>query len=71
MLARRIMSDDATVIDWNGRDLPEALRALPAGRYRVVPIRGPADEPDDDDPPDPPDPSGPGDAPPPDETHQQ
>ncbi len=27
------MSSAAKVIDWNGRDVPEALRALPPGRY--------------------------------------
>lgn len=26
------------VIDWNGSDVPETLRALPAGRYIVEPI---------------------------------
>jgi hypothetical protein len=26
------------VIDWNGNDLPEALRHLPAGRYVVAPL---------------------------------
>ena len=27
------MSSAAKVIDWNGHDVPEALRALPPGRY--------------------------------------
>ena len=26
------------VIDWNGSDIPEALRRLPAGRYVVEPL---------------------------------
>jgi hypothetical protein len=26
-----------TIIDWNGADLPDELRALPAGRYVVQP----------------------------------
>lgn len=28
----------ATVIRWNGTDLPEELRGLPAGRYVVEPL---------------------------------
>jgi hypothetical protein len=27
------MSDAAKVLDWNGRDFPEALRDLPPGHY--------------------------------------
>jgi hypothetical protein len=58
------MGDAKTVIDWNGKDLPPQLAALPAGRYRVQRIEGPADEPNDEpSTPDKPDPSGPGDAP--------
>lgn len=26
------------IVSWNGKDLPEALRSLPAGRYAVEPI---------------------------------
>ncbi len=26
------------VLKWNGRDLPEELRSLPAGRYIVEPV---------------------------------
>jgi hypothetical protein len=26
------------IIDWNGSDLPDALRPLPAGRYSVEPL---------------------------------
>lgn len=29
------MSNAAKVLDWNGRDLPEALRDLPPGHYVV------------------------------------
>jgi hypothetical protein len=29
------------VIDWNGSDIPEALRRLPAGRYVVEPLDEP------------------------------
>jgi hypothetical protein len=28
----------ATVVRWNGKELPEELRSLPAGRYVVEPI---------------------------------
>jgi hypothetical protein len=28
----------AIVLDWNGKDLPEQLRALPAGRYVLFPL---------------------------------
>ena len=27
-----------TVLDWNGEDIPTELRALPMGRYLIVPI---------------------------------
>jgi hypothetical protein len=27
-----------TVLEWNGKDLPEQLRALPAGRYVLFPL---------------------------------
>jgi len=27
-----------TIVRWNGADLPEELRTLPAGRYLVVPV---------------------------------
>lgn len=27
-----------TIIDWNGADVPEALRGLPAGRYALEPL---------------------------------
>lgn len=26
------------VVDWNGNDLPEALRSAPRGRYALVPM---------------------------------
>jgi hypothetical protein len=26
------------VVEWNGQDLPEQLRELPAGRYVLVPV---------------------------------
>jgi hypothetical protein len=26
------------LLDWNGRDFPEALRSLPAGRYAIEPV---------------------------------
>jgi hypothetical protein len=31
------------VIDWNGSDVPEALRRLPAGRYVVEPLDEPSE----------------------------
>jgi hypothetical protein len=37
------------VIDWNGSDVPEELRRLPAGRYVVEPLdESPALSPDDE-----------------------
>jgi hypothetical protein len=38
------------VIDWNGSDIPEALRRLPAGRYVVEPLEeAPLLSPDEED----------------------
>jgi hypothetical protein len=31
------------VVEWNGRDVPEALRELPPGRYLLVEETNPAD----------------------------
>jgi hypothetical protein len=28
----------ATLLDWNGKELPPALRALPTGRYVIEPV---------------------------------
>ena len=28
----------STVLNWNGEELPDELRALPKGRYVVVPV---------------------------------
>jgi hypothetical protein len=28
----------AVVVEWNGQDVPEQLRTLPAGRYVVAPV---------------------------------
>lgn len=28
----------AVVVEWNGQDVPEQLRGLPAGRYVVAPV---------------------------------
>ena len=28
-------TDDVTIIDWNGADVPEELRSLPAGKYVI------------------------------------
>ena len=35
------MSDAARVMDWNGRDLPEALRELPPGHYVLERVESP------------------------------
>jgi hypothetical protein len=38
------------IIDWNGSDVPDALRALPAGRYVVEPVdEAPVLSPDEED----------------------
>ncbi len=29
---------NAVVVEWNGQDLPEELRELPAGRYILAPV---------------------------------
>jgi hypothetical protein len=29
---------NAVVVEWNGRDVPEELRELPAGRYVLAPV---------------------------------
>lgn len=34
------MGDAATVIEWNGTDLPAELRELPPGRYHLAAVRG-------------------------------
>jgi hypothetical protein len=28
----------AVVVEWNGQDIPEQLRTLPAGRYVLAPV---------------------------------
>jgi hypothetical protein len=28
----------ATLLDWNGKELPKELRALPTGRYVIEPV---------------------------------
>ena len=44
------MSRTAKVVTWNGKDVPDELRELPAGRYVVEPVdeqapaRSPAEE---------------------------
>ncbi len=35
---RRRYGLTVTIIDWNGTDVPEALRHLPAGRYAMEPL---------------------------------
>jgi hypothetical protein len=37
-LGQNDVISDMAVIDWNGSDVPEALRHLPAGRYVVEPL---------------------------------
>ena len=32
------MSNHAKVLDWNGRDVPSALAALPPGQYLIEPV---------------------------------
>ena len=36
--SRRRYRLTVTIIDWNGTDVPEALRNLPAGRYAMEPV---------------------------------